>query len=321
MLIDVADRIAADTGLDLVQQRTVINRLLNNAAKEMYDRLECNKIYWEVTLAVPNNKIITLPSYIGELRGIRRSTSQTIVSNFGMSDPRYSRQDWEYRWNNWRDLGESPVMINPSLVGKLVISSSTVEDTNAVVTISAQTNNALRIEEKVTMDEQSKQTTALFGPQIYSISCNSSERTSDITISDYNGVVLAVLYNVDRQSKYKMYDISEAPFLQDSGENCLVDILYKVRLRTLSKDSDQFPAWSDYDTAWYWMAMYLYYTPLENKPSDYASFFGNALMAMKVSKGNTEGNLDKRFTFGPNKYYDNIERVAGQPYVETRPIQ
>jgi hypothetical protein len=314
MLLDVLTRISADTGLDPEQQRQTLINLLNSSARAMYNRLECNKVYWENTLSVPPNKIVTLPPYIYELRGMRASTTEMVFTAKSMSSPRYVRKDWSYRWRNWRDLGESPIMMNPSLVAPLSVSVANIETSPVTLYISGQTNKALRIEEKVVVDSLSKQTLNMFGPEIYAIYCTDSNRTCDISISDANGNLLAVLYNMDNETRYKMVDVSEAPWsLDTTGGNSLIDVLYKCLLRRMSRDSDSFPASADYDNAWYWMAMYLYYKPMQNKPTDFENFFSNALIEMKAIKEGNEGNLDKRVSFGRNKYYNLTKGIKVYP--------
>lgn len=305
MLIEVLNRLASDTGLDPVQQRNTLVALLNNAAKEMYDRLECNKIYWEATLSVPPNKIVALPSYIGELRGMRGSVSEMTFPLHGISSPRYVRKDWSYKWKNWRDLGENPVMQQPTIVAPLVFTTAAGEPTDIEIIVSGQTNKALRDEEKVTMSAATVVTTKLFGPSIYNIMSLSSNRTADITVSDANGTLLAVLANNQTQTRYKLLDISEAPWSYDTSDNkTLIDVLFKVPLYKFVNDSDSFPASADFDNAWYYMAMYLYYRPMQNRPPDYNTYFPQAITCMNAAKNSGEQYIEKKISFGRNKYYD-----------------
>lgn len=303
MLLQVLERVAADTGLSAVQQRQTLLRILNNAAKEMYDRLECNKVYWETTLSIPANKIITLPASFGDLRGLRQTTADYKVPIEGIAAPKYIREDWTYRWKNWRDLGESAVMRNPTVIAPLTIATADGEP-EVTVYISGQSNKAFRVEEQVVLDVPTKQTTGMFGPEIYNIACVNSTRTADINISDAHGTLLATLYNTDEKTRYKLIDVSEAPWAADaSNGNSYVDVLFKVPLRFLSKDSDVFPASADYDNAWYYMAMWVYWKPIQNKPPEFETYFAQAMMSMVAAKKNGEAHIDKRISFGPNKYH------------------
>lgn len=306
MYIDVVQRLATSTGLDVVRQRLTLQNLLNNGAKELYNRLQCNKIHWENTLRVPNNKIVSLPNYLGEIKGIRSSISGVLIDLQGMSQPRYTSATWKYRWKNWRDLGESAVMQLPSAVAPLSI-TATVQSPPITVLVSAQTQNAFRIEEEVLMDAPVKQTVNMFGPEIYTIACM-QDRNCDITISDVNGLVLAQLPNTDRKTRYKMIDVSQFPSLMDvsssDGSSSLIDVLYKVPLRRLTKDSDCFPAGDDYDNAWYYFSLWLYYLPIQNKANEAGEAFSAALMATQAVKDDTESSIEKKLTFGKNKFFD-----------------
>lgn len=306
MYIDVAQRLSTSTGLDIVRQRLTLQNLLNNGAKELYNRLQCNKIHWENTLRVTNNKVVSLPNYLGEIKGIRSSISGVSINLNGMSQPRYTSETWKYRWKNWRDLGESAVMQLPSGVGPLSV-TGTVQDTPITIIISGQTQNAFRIEEKLVLDAPIKQTANMFGPQIYSIACL-DERDCDLTVSDANGVILAVLPNTDRKSRYKMIDVSQFPSLMDvssaDGSSSLIDVLYKVPLRRLTEDSDSFPAGDDYDNAWYYFALWVHYLPIQNKANEAGEAFSAALMATQSIKDDTESSIEKKLTFGKNKFFD-----------------
>lgn len=306
MLIDVLERLASTTGLDAVRQRLTLINLLNNGAKELHQRLQCNKLMWENTLRVPNNKIVSLPNYLGEVKGIRSSISGVNIDLHGMSQPRYTSYTWKYRWKNWRDLGESAVMQLPSVIAPLSISSA-VQPTPITLYISGQTQNAYRIEEQILLNKPIIQTMNLFGPQIYKIACL-QDRSTDITISDYNGLILATLPNTDRATRYKMIDVSQFPSLMDvtspDGTTSLIDVLYKVPLRKLTNDSDSFPAGDEYDNAWYYFALWIHYLPMQNKAKEENEALQEAILAAQSVKDDTEGSIEKKLTFGKNRFFD-----------------
>lgn len=311
MLYDVLTRVASDTGLLPNDNRTRLVDLLNRSAKEIYNRLECNKIYFERTVLVPRNKIITLPSYVGELQGMRTSISEMPFDLYGFSTPRYVKKTWEHMWTNWRDMGESPIMQLPSLVGPLTFSSN-IETPPITITVAGQTDKATRIEERILLNLDVKQSTNLFGPQIYSISCLSPNRTSDITISDANGVILAVLSNCDNKTRFKMIDVSQFGWPQDSGDgtSTFVDILYKVPLRRLTQDSDAFPAGDDYDNAWYYGAMWQYYLNSQNKAADATASMAQMLVSLNATKDGSEQQIMEKLQFGRNKYIDAVRNSS-----------
>lgn len=303
MLIDVLTQVSADTGMEPVQKRAALLQLVNRGAKELHKRLECNKIYREVTLVVQPNAVVSLPAYIGELRGMRMHTNELPFDLHSLSMPRYINTTLQYKFKNWRDLGESATEQLPALVGPLTITTNGVESIPAQVTVSGQTNNSAQIEEIVTINASTVNTTNLFGPQIFSISCL-TPRLYDITISDASGNELAVLYNNFKKTRYKIMDVSQIFWTLDSNDGgSLIDVLYKLPVTELTRDTDSFFAGDDYDEAWYNVSMFLYLQPLQNRQQDAMAYQQKFLNTMAAIKDSTEQGMIKKLGFGRNKFY------------------
>lgn len=303
MLIDVKTRFCAETGYIIGQQDAAINRVLQSAAKDIYNMLECNKIYREVTLAVAPDAVVSLPSFIGELRGMRMHTNELPFDLESIGQPRYITNTLEYKYRNWRDLAEKAIHSLPTLVGKLTLTTANIENPPAEIVILGQTNKANRVEEVVTLDGSPKNTVNLFGPTIDSIA-SLSTRTSDITISDANGNELAILYNNFPKTRYKIVDVSQVFWTLDTVDGqSLIDVLYKIPLPTLSNDTDSFPAGEDYDNAWFHQAMYLHLKPLDGRLQDALTERQSAIDAIKAAKDGSENGIAKKMQFGRNKFF------------------
>lgn len=309
MLIDVLTRLSNDTGYSLSQKRSSLLLLANRAAREMHKKLECNKIYREVTLVVTPDAVCSLPSFIGELKGMRMHTNEIPFDLQSIGMPRYINTTLEHKFKNWRDLGEVPTEVLPAQVGQLTLITPAVETVPITVLINGNTNNATRIEELVVMDAPSKTSVNLFGQQIQSIACVTPNRVADITIKDVNGNQIAILYNTDTKTRYKLVDVSQLFWTVDlsSGET-LIDICYKVPAVNLSRDSDSFYAGDDYDEAWYSYAMSIFLAPLENRKQESMLFLAAALDVMNSAKNSGEGGIVKRLSFGRNKFFGIFRR-------------
>lgn len=304
MLIDVLNRVAADTGLHPVDKRATLLKLLDKSAKEMHKQLECSKIYREVTLVVMPDSVVSLPSFVGECKGMRIHTNEIPFDLANIGNPRYTNTTLQNWYKNWRDLGESPVHTVLSAIGQLTIETPIVEDVPVTLIINGNTNNAERIEEKIILDDTSKETTELFGPKLFTIGCVSNIRTSDIVIKDVNGIEIAKLNNNQNECRYKIMDVSKVFWPSDtSAGESLIDVLYKVPATTLSQDSDIFYAGSDYDDAWYNFACYFYFKPIQNRKDDAAAFHADAVAFMQAAKESGEGSQLKKLAFGRNKFY------------------
>lgn len=301
MLINVLKRIAADTGFEEVSQRAALLDILQRAADKLHDIVECNSIYRECSLVVTPNAVVALPSYVGILRGMRPFTYDTPFDINAMR-PRYVNSTLGYKKENWRDLGFSPIHTDLEIIAPLTVQSTVAE--NATLIISGQTNTAAKIEESIVLNGAPQVTTNLFGPTIFKIA-SLDPRTCDVIIKDENGIEIATLYNTDQQTFYKLVDVSQFFWPQDTanGES-IVDVLFKVPKSKLVNDTDSFYAGDEYDEAWYHMAMYNYYTPLENRKQDAKDSYANMLLSLKAIKGSNEDDLVKNIVFGPSKYHD-----------------
>lgn len=312
MLLNVLTDLSAETGLDIVQKRPLLIRLLNRAAKEMHKELECNKIYRECTLTVPPDKVVSLPSMIGELRGMRMHTNELPFNLEALAMPRYKNSTLQHKFKNWRDLGEAATSVIPQ-VGRLTLTCAGTEETPVTIFIEGQSTGGNSILEEVVMDDVSKTTTNVFGPRIDSIFCP-EERIYDITIKDYTGTEIAVLYNNFQITRYKIVDVSQVFWTLDTSDGqSLIDVLYKLPASTLCKDADSFYAGDDYDEAWFNMAMFFYLKPLQNRLQDAIAHKQACMMFLQAAKESGEQGIMKKLAFGRNRFYGLFRKYRYYP--------
>ena len=303
MLIDVLTRLAADTGLEPTQQRPALINLLNNAAKELHRMLECNRVYREITLAVPPDSVVALPSFIGELKGMRMHTNELPFDLNSISSPRYTSNTLGYKFKNWRDLGDCATMALPSVVGPLTIATTGIETPNAVISINGQTNFAFSTEEQVTLANNVNLSQMLWGPRIDKISCI-TQRHCDINIYDANKVLLATLHNNEVKTRYKLVDVSQVFWTLDTFDGMsLIDVLYKIPLNMLINDSDSLPAGDEYDDAWYFLAYHLHLLPQQGRDAEATSALQKAIQMLQTAKDSSEKSIVKKLQFGRNRFY------------------
>lgn len=301
MLYNVLHDVAKDTGLHPIQQRETLLRHLQNAADDMHTLLDCNGIQREVTLAVMPNSLISLPYFVGKLIGMRRVTNDDLIDVHSIGFPRFVRNTQHYKLNGWRVIGDSAIRRFPEAdAAQLTFSCPVIE--NAVVTVCGDTNTSESFEESVTMDALVVQGNAVFGKNITKIA-SMSNRTANITIADLYGNTLAILYNNQIQTFYKIVDVSEVYWSVDTtNEESLIDVWYKLPKKKFVKDTDSFYAGDEYDNAWYFMALSYFHVASDvKKAAEYRAF---AVSSMRVVKQDNEGKIEKQLTFGPNKYLE-----------------
>lgn len=314
MLLDVLTELSADTGLSISDKRNTLLAIALRAAKEMHKMLECNKIYREVTLVVPRDKVVSLPGFIGELKGMRMTTNEITFDVNSIGQPRYATNTLGYKYKNWRDLGESPVHTLPAAVGQLTLTTDEVEEEPVSVIVSGQSDKANRVEEVVEISGNSQVTTTLFGPRIDSIVCATKDRMFDITVLDTDGNELGILYNDQNKTRYKIVDVSRVYWSIDtSADESLIDVLYKLPITTLCRDSDSFYAGDDYDEAWYNMSMFFYLKPIQNRMPDALTHRAAALDMLRTAKDGGESGIVKKLQWGRNPFHSIFNRTRYFP--------
>lgn len=307
MLFDIIKRLAEDTGLHLEQDRLALVNIANRSAEMLYKRLECNAIMREVTVLVPTNLVISLPSFIGPLRGMRESQTDINFDLNTQSYPRFIKNDWQYKWKNWRELQGSAIGAGLNVIAPLTIEVSAVEATPVTIKISGKTNNAQRLEESILLNEVSATTTKSFGPHIDSIACFDA-RQYDITIKDDDGNEIAILYNNESKTHYKLIDVSEFHWSRDvSDGNTTVELLYKQPFYKFINDSDEFAA-QGYEDAIYFGAMSLWAAPQQGKEQLALMYGQQAMLEPQSDKSNEELHQNKKLQFGRNPFYNQIRR-------------
>lgn len=304
MLIDVITRVAEDSGYDLVQERDKLLKLANAAAREIYQELNVNSLRREASFTVGRNKLVSLPSQISTLIGMRQHTTEALVPLEQMT-PRYNQDTLGYKWNNWRDVGESPLHTFPTAIDTLTFESAVVED--AVIQILGQTNVAAREGESLTLDESPKVTTKLYNPAGLKSISSMSTRNGNIIVKDIDGNEIATLFNNEKRTRYRIVDVSELFWGVDTSDgDTLVDVLYKEPLINLTLDADSFPGGDVYDDGWYYRCMSLFYKPMANRATDAARYRTESIVALMNIKDGTEHNQIQKVTFGRNKYMKRI---------------
>jgi hypothetical protein len=325
MLLDVITRVSSDTGLHLTQQRNLLVDLANRAALEMHKMLECNKIFRECTLTVPIDAVVSLPAYIGELRGMRMHTNDLPFDLNSMAAPRYVNTTWAYKFKNWRDLGESAIHTAMTGTGPITLVPSVIEIVPAVVSITGQTDIADRVEEKLTLSSFAtniifNRTANIFGPRIDTIACF-TKRTGDITVYDSSNTEIAVLYNHQNKTRYKKVDVSKLFWSIDVSDTdkgqSLIDVLYKMPYTRLTNDSDSFPGGDDFNEAWYYFTMATYFSPMKDRASDAGSQRQAAMAAMLAAKDSGESDIIKKVSFGRNKFFSLFKRNVYYPNAQS----
>ena len=236
-------RFSQRTGIqfDSGDQRKLALDYINEAARELYEALDIDFCMRECVLTVTSDVQISLPSFVGQVRGIREYSNQ-IEWKLSSLRPRYVQSNWSTNSiRTWREKAISPLYQIPTNIAPFTFSVSEVETADPVeVTITGETDNARNVSETIIMDETSKTGVVIFS-EVKSIQKNRIN-TQNIIVTDADGNEIAVLYNDELESQYRIVDVSDYVNVPlESSSTYAMEILYKERLKNFYNDSDEFP--------------------------------------------------------------------------------
>lgn len=311
MLQDILAPFCVTTGYDVTKDVILALNYINRAAKEIYDGLEADEGLSEVVLAVPRNLQLTLPHYIGDLRGMREYKYGQVVPLYSIGTPRYSQNTWEWMWRNWTQKPVSPLSTSLTNAGLLNLHIPTAD--NTVVSIVMETFTAERIVEHVTMNLASKFT--INSPtKIIAISSATQGRLYDITINDINGIEIAKLHNNQSKTRYRVIDVSEFQWtsgLVGDGVTTLMETLYKPAFVKFYNLTDEFIA-EGYDDAIQYKAMEFWCYGQEGKEADAMMYARKSLQALDLTTRTAETGEVKKLQFQPNPVYQALGRFKSR---------
>lgn len=223
--------------------RDVLLRFANEAAAELYDQSDMAGSLMEQVFKVNGDQTISMPYYVGPVRGVRELAS---MQNWHINQmrPRYNQFNWPDMWRNYRLRNKQALQATVTNQSVGVISVFAVEVPPIVVSVTGSTPNSSSFTEVVVMDATTKMTTNTFLD--YTSVSKNVINAYDVTLSDVDGKLLTTIPNKQFSAIYQILDISSCPWLPQniSPLDNYVEILYKKALLILNDDNDEFPAFN-----------------------------------------------------------------------------
>ncbi len=226
--------------------RSVLLRFLNEGARELYMQADLPGSILEQVFKVNGDQTITLPWYVGPIRGLREQASMQVW-HLNQQRPRYNQFNWQDMWRNYRTKNKQALQTSIHNEAQLIITTPAVEVQPVVISILGTTILGSQIVETVTMNAVSKTTVNAWKEPIYSIK-KDRFNNYDITVSDVDGMVLSVIPNCMKAAEYQVIDVSACPWLNQNTSplDNYMELLFKQTLPYLFLDDQEFPA-NDYD--------------------------------------------------------------------------
>jgi hypothetical protein len=240
--------VGAKTGLNpnVASSRSTLLRWLNEAAEEIYYESDPPNSLQEQAFKVNGDQTISLPWYVGPIRGIREVDSQ-IVWSMNRMRPRYAQFNWPDSWRNIRLIGEQALQATITNQSNVIVTTPFVENPPVIVTSTGQTEFGSSVSENITLSSTSVQSVNAY-INITAIKKN-VVNAYDITINDIDGKLLSTIPNCQLTAKYQIYDVSVCPWLAVSTSTLehYIEILYKKAFYTLYNNEDEFVFGNKYD--------------------------------------------------------------------------
>lgn len=303
MLSNILIDLALKMGADPIEDRVMLLRYINTAAKELYSSDDFPGCLREIILKVFPDKQIALPYYVGKLRSMREFYSYDKLELLSMR-PRYNYNPWPQVWKNWRLKGPSAIYRDITNAGIVTATIPGVDTLEFNVTFNGSTveSNAIADNLLFLVDDVTHNSTKSFTS--FNSITKDAKTTYDISILDMDGIEIAVIPNDRLESRYVIVDISALPLSGESptGEK-FVEVLYKASATNFINDSDVFPC-EGFDDA-------IVYKALEFWTSEQPGMEKRALLQFQKTNQvvgdeirDTDGPLQKEIMFASNPYYE-----------------
>lgn len=286
--------------------RLVLLRFANEAAEELYDSFDPPGSLMEEVFKVNGDQTISMPYYVGEVRGVRESDSWATW-HINQLRPRYNQFNWPDAWRNIRLKNTqclAATIINQS-VGVFTVKA--VEDPPVTLTIAGRTDDSAEMNETVVMDSTTKMTVNQYSD--YSLLRKDRCNTYDITLSDVDGRFMSIIPNNMLESLFQVYDVSMCPWTQQntSVQDHYLEILFKKALPWYQNDSDTFPA-QKYDNIWVNKILQLW-AEEQGKMSDALAWDAKATRSAARKKENRNESTEDKVAVTANMHDTLLPRV------------
>lgn len=317
-LENILSDIAADLGLDITagsDERTLAIVRVNQSAKELY---EADDLIGSLREQLFDMGVLTqqvsLPYYVGEIRGCRYYDSRLHVTVHDMA-PRYAigigNEVWPLQWRVLNNA--SPICQALENYSALDVSIPLPEDECFTITITGTTTNSHRATETLVFcppdDPENPVRTDLANDLVKRTVNNwksiesikkSKNTIYDVTVTDVDGNIIAQIPNTNTMSRYVVLQILDTETPNVSS----LEVLYKQRYFAFNNDEDEFcVGHNQYDKAIYWK--YLEHECARNKDVT------GALAAMQKCQqvvqqiaNNAEMGIEKKINFGRCPYFN-----------------
>lgn len=312
MLLYILQEFSKETGhpISSAASRNSALEKINKAARELYDTTDLPGCLREQVFTFdPTNKMVTLPSYVGQIRGVRRYESTERIKLEDLR-PRYHSDKSFQSIFEWRIKQIVPVLRTPENSAPYKITATSANGEAFKVYISGVTDVA---QSDIDVFEFDVSDVEKIGTKVFLTSplaiTKDKLTTVNLSVFDASDNLIAEIPNNERQSRYTLVQVldDKNDFNASSGDCNCYEILYKLQLTTLKNDYDVFPC-DGYDDAIVWKAVSHFWqkvmSDLGKANALAAETRLNTILAQKAN--DSESGIEKEIQFAPNRLFSGI---------------
>lgn len=292
------------TVIDFITSRTALNRAdalreINYAWKEIWSSDDMPDSLFEVTVLVDvATSRVSLPWYVGEIRGVRMNTFGPRVV---LNTPRPAYQDESYILSpyTWRILGSSP--LNSSITNATTLDVSFVEPVSETVIVSliGPNDNGTDVREQLTFKAGEKIHRSIQRFTDLSALTKDKITQTDMVVVNLDGTTIASVPNSQFEARVKVVQITDKNFIVCNNCRCY-DILYKKVTPYLYFDETYVP----FEESLMAKTMEWILLPKDGQ-NDKANAFGEKARNLLVQFNGNERSTEHKMDLGVNKFNSN----------------
>jgi hypothetical protein len=273
----ILDEVAAQLGvtISLTEERTLwLGRINRAALTGVYNKGDFEDLMDETVLDFNvETQQVTLPSYVGIVRGMRpydlrlRQPIDHPSNRYGSG---YGNEIFYLK--AFREKSKSPLARAIENESTLTFSIPIEESTPIVIALRGTTDNAFRATESVTIPAGSLSAECLCNFVRLESMRKNRVTTYDVTVKDADENELAVIPNAHYDSIYRVIQVLDTPYFNTGGSDLAMEVYYKKRFIPFLNDDDEFIGGSGFDDAIIFKTLELHSASVEKKIEFSAKF-------------------------------------------------
>lgn len=254
MLLDILKMVKEETGIKYdtsPPEKNLAIARINRAALEIHTMFDLhNSISEEVFDINQGSQQVSLPNYVGLIRGCRYFDNRQRVPIEAGANRYQSGFGNEVWYLKFREKEDSVLFHEISNQSILTFTLPIVETNDINIFIIGRTSNSTSFKEQVVIKAGTLSASSIGNYKDPLISLRkSATNLYDISITDIEGVQLAIFPNSHLGLIHRILQVAESPYIPMPNSMSALEIQYKKRYQPLVDDTDVFICGSIYDFA------------------------------------------------------------------------